>query len=46
MKCHHPDVFACSLLNAQPMGFYAPATILEDARRHAVTVRPIDVPVN
>jgi error-prone DNA polymerase len=43
MKCHHPDVFACSLLNAQPMGFYAPATILEDARRHGVTVRPIDV---
>jgi error-prone DNA polymerase len=43
MKRHHPEVFACSLLNAQPMGFYSPATILEDARRHGVGVRPVDV---
>jgi error-prone DNA polymerase len=43
MKCHHPDVFACALLNAQPMGFYAPATIVEDAQRHGVEVRPVDV---
>ena len=43
MKCHHPDVFACSLLNAQPMGFYSAATIVEDARRHGVEVRPVDV---
>jgi error-prone DNA polymerase len=43
MKCHHPDAFACSLLNAQPMGFYSPATIVEDAKRHGVEVRPVDV---
>ena len=43
MKCHHPDVFACALLNAQPMGFYAIAQIVGDARKHDVEVRPIDV---
>ncbi|WP_048861106.1 error-prone DNA polymerase, partial [Acidisphaera rubrifaciens] len=43
MKCHHPDVFCCALLNAQPMGFYAPAQIVRDARAHGVEVRPIDV---
>ena len=43
MKCHFPDVFACALLNAQPMGFYSPATIIEDAKRHGVEVRPLDV---
>lgn len=43
MKCHHPDVFACALLNAQPMGFYAPAQIVRDARQHGVPVLPIDV---
>jgi error-prone DNA polymerase len=43
LKCHYPAEFACSLLNAQPMGFYAPATIVEDAKRHRVVVRPIDV---
>ena len=43
LKCHHPDVFACALLNAQPMGFYAPAQIVPDAREHGVTVRPVDV---
>jgi len=42
LKCHYPAEFACSLLNAQPMGFYAPATIVEDAKRHAVVVHPID----
>jgi error-prone DNA polymerase len=41
MKCHHPDVFACALLNAQPMGFYAPAQIVRDARQHGVEVRPV-----
>jgi error-prone DNA polymerase len=40
MKCHHPDVFCCALLNAQPMGFYAPAQIVRDAREHGVDVRP------
>ena len=41
IKCHHPAVFACALLNAQPMGFYAPAQIVRDAREHGVTVRPV-----
>ena len=43
LKCHHHDGFTCSLLNALPMGFYTPATIVEDARRHGVEVRPVDV---
>ncbi|MCI2399893.1 error-prone DNA polymerase [Aliiroseovarius subalbicans] len=43
IKCHHPGVFACALLNAQPMGFYAPAQIVRDAREHGVVVRPICV---
>ncbi|MBI4527200.1 MAG: error-prone DNA polymerase [Deltaproteobacteria bacterium] len=42
LKCHYPAEFTCALLNAQPMGFYAPATIVDDARRHGVVVRPID----
>ena len=41
MKCHHPDVFCASLLNAQPMGFYAPAQIVRDAREHGVEIRPV-----
>jgi error-prone DNA polymerase len=43
MKCWHPDVFLAALLNAQPMGFYAPAQLVRDAREHGVEVRPIDV---
>ncbi len=43
VKCHHPDVFACALLNAQPMGFYAPAQIVRDARQHGVEIRPISI---
>ncbi|MBL8659497.1 MAG: error-prone DNA polymerase [Rhodospirillales bacterium] len=43
IKCHYPAVFACALLNSQPMGFYAPAQIVGDARRHGVEVRPVDV---
>jgi len=43
LKCHYPAEYACSLLNAQPMGFYTPATIVEDAKRHGVIVRSIDV---
>ena len=46
LRCHYPEVFVCSLLNAQPMGFYTPATIVEDAIRHGVEVRPIDVTVS
>ncbi len=41
MKCHHPDVFCAALLNAQPMGFYAPAQIVRDARDHGVQIRPV-----
>jgi error-prone DNA polymerase len=41
LKCHHPAAFACALLNAQPMGFYAPSTIVEDARRHGIEVLPV-----
>src|SRR5690606_31167036 len=40
MKVHHPAVFLASLLNNQPMGFYAPATLVKDAQRHGVHVRP------
>ena len=40
MKCHYPAVFACALLNSQPMGFYAPAQIVWDAREHGVEIRP------
>ncbi len=43
VKCHHPDVFCAALLNAQPMGFYAPAQIVRDAREHRVEVRPVDI---
>lgn len=43
IKCHHPAIFACALLNSQPMGFYAPAQIVRDAHEHGVKVRPVDV---
>ena len=43
MKCYYPDVFACALINAQPMGFYAPAQIVRDAREHGVEIREVDV---
>ncbi|MEP4052108.1 MAG: error-prone DNA polymerase [Litorimonas sp.] len=43
IKCHHPEVFCCALLNSQPMGFYAPAQIVRDAREHGVPIRPICV---
>ncbi len=43
MKCRYPAVFACAILNAQPMGFYAPAQLVRDARDHGVEVRPVDV---
>ncbi len=42
-KCRYPDVFACALLNAQPMGFYAPSQIVRDAREHGVEVRAVDI---
>jgi len=43
LKCHHPAAFTCALLNSQPMGFYAPAQLVQDARRHGVQVLPVDV---
>ena len=43
MKHHHPDVFCAALINAQPMGFYAPAQIVRDARNHGVDVRPVSI---
>lgn len=43
MKCHYPAAFACALLNSQPMGFYAPAQIVRDAREHGIEVRPVCV---
>lgn len=43
LKCHHPAAFTAALLNSQPMGFYAPAQLVADARRHGIEVRPVDV---
>ena len=43
LKCHYPEAFAAALLNSQPMGFYAPAQIVRDAREHGVEARPVDV---
>ena len=46
IKCHHADAFLAGLLNSQPMGFYAPAQLIRDARAHGVEVRPVDVRVS
>ncbi|TVQ39735.1 MAG: DNA polymerase III subunit alpha [Wenzhouxiangella sp.] len=46
LKCHHPAEFACGLLNSQPMGFYAPAQIVNDVKRHGIKVLPVDVRVS
>ena len=43
LKCYYPDVFACALLNSMPMGFYQPAQIIIDARKHGVEVLPVDI---
>jgi error-prone DNA polymerase len=43
MKCRYPDVFAAAMLNAQPLGFYAPAQLVRDAREHGVQLREVDV---
>ncbi|MCE3260481.1 MAG: error-prone polymerase, partial [Bacteroidetes bacterium] len=43
MKCYYPDIFAASLLNSQPMGFYQPAQIISDARKHGVNVKEVDI---
>ena len=46
MKCHEPAAFLCALLNSQPMGFYSPSQLVQDGRRHAIEVRPIDITVS
>jgi error-prone DNA polymerase len=46
LKCHEPAVFLCALLNSQPMGFYSPSQLVQDARRHGIEVRPADVTVS
>jgi error-prone DNA polymerase len=46
LKCHEPAAFACALLNSQPMGFYAPAQLVRDARAHGVEVREVDACVS
>jgi len=43
LRCHHHEAFTCAILNAQPMGFYTPATLVEDAKRHGVEVLPVDI---
>ena len=43
IKCRYPDVFCAAILNSQPMGFYQPAQLVRDARRHGVEIRPVDV---
>ena len=43
LKCHHPAAFTCALLNSQPLGFYSPNQLVQDARRHGIGVRPVDV---
>ncbi|MEP3438047.1 MAG: error-prone DNA polymerase [Hoeflea sp.] len=43
LKCHYPDVFCAAILNSQPMGFYAPAQLVRDAREHGVEIRPVDI---
>ena len=43
LKCHHPDIFVCGLLNSQPMGFYSPRTLIADAQRHGVEFSPVDI---
>ncbi|MGH8432389.1 MAG: error-prone DNA polymerase, partial [Solimonas sp.] len=46
LKCHEPAAFLCAMLNSQPMGFYTPSQLVQDARRHGVTVLPVDVMVS
>lgn len=46
LKCHEPEAFLAALLNSQPMGFYAPAQLVQDARRHGVAVLPVDVQIS
>jgi error-prone DNA polymerase len=43
LKCFYPDVFCCAILNSMPMGFYQPAQLITDAKKHGVEVRPVDI---
>jgi error-prone DNA polymerase len=43
IKCHHPAAFYCALLNSQPTGFYSPSQLIQDARRHGITVKPVNI---
>jgi error-prone DNA polymerase len=43
LKCHHPAIYLAALLNSQPMGFYSPAQLIEDARHHSVTIEAVDI---
>lgn len=43
LKCHHPAAFYCALLNSQPMGFYSPSQLIQDARRHQIQIMPVDI---
>ncbi|MDA1087172.1 MAG: error-prone DNA polymerase [Verrucomicrobia bacterium] len=43
LKCHHPAVYLCAMLNAQPMGFYSAATLVEDGKRHGIVIAPVNV---
>ena len=46
LKVHHPGAFCCAILNSQPMGFYSPSSLVQDAQRHGVEVRPVCVTVS
>ncbi|MGV7209121.1 error-prone DNA polymerase [Oxalobacteraceae bacterium A2-2] len=46
LKCHEPAAFLCSLLNSQPMGFYSPSQLVQDAKRHGIAIRPIDAAIS
>ncbi len=46
LKCHEPAAFLCAMLNSQPMGFYGPAQLIQDALRHGIQVRPVDITVS
>ncbi|MGN5478747.1 hypothetical protein ACTMU2_22145 [Cupriavidus basilensis] len=46
LKCYEPEAFLCAMLNSQPMGFYTPSQLVQDAKRHSVMVLPADVSVS
>jgi len=46
LKCHEPAAFLCALLNSQPMGFYSPSQLVQDAQRHGIEVRPADIAIS